>query len=394
MTKPADQPGARTAPSGTGNAVETVSLERRDEAPRQSLFGAPAAPPLARAAQLSLQLILVAAGLTLIGFLVVQLRLVVLPVLAALFLAPLLVPVAEFLKRRRLPDALAALISLVGGIALLAGIVTLLAPAVGNELDTLGESFRAGLEEVASLLGTFGISEEEIDQAIDDALAALGENSGGIGQRVVTGALLVGEVLTGLLLAVVLLFFMLKDGERIWGWAVSLMPARRRPATREVGRRSWTTLGAYLRGVSLVALFDATLIAIALAILGVPLVLPLAVLTFFGAFFPLVGAVAAGFVAALVALVSNGVVTALIVVGVITLIQQLEGDVVYPFVVGRSIQLHPIAILLVLTAGAVVAGVVGALFAVPLAAIAWTAIQYLRGADEDGGESGEAAPAG
>jgi predicted PurR-regulated permease PerM len=196
---------------------------------------------------------------------------------------------------------------------------------------------------------------------------------------VVTGALFVTELIAGLLLALVLLFFVLKDGYRIWDWIVSLVPGRRREGLREVGSASWSTLGHYLRGVASVALFDAVTIGVALAILGVPLVLPLAVLTFFGAFFPLVGAFTAGFVAALVALVSEGVVTALIVVGVITAIQQLEGDVIYPVLVGRQIRLHPVAILLVLTAGAVVAGIVGALFAVPAAAVAWTAIQHVRG---------------
>ncbi len=156
------------------------------------------------------------------------------------------------------------------------------------------------------------------------------------------------------------------------------------------GGGAGTTLGSYLRGVALVALFDAAVIGVALAILGVPLVLPLAVLTFFAAFFPLVGAVTAGAVAALVALVSNGVVTALIVVAVITAVQQLEGDVIYPVVVGRSIELHPVAILLVLTAGAVVAGIIGALFAVPVAAVIWTAIKYFR--DEPDAE-GAATPA-
>jgi putative heme transporter len=365
--------------------------------PRGSLRSAglvePAGTPLGRAAQVSLQLLLVAAGIALLGYVFLQLRLVILPVLAALFLATVLMPVSDAMRRVRVPPALAAFLTMLVAIALFAGIAALLAPPVANELGDLEESFRQGLAEVGSALESVGISQADIDNAVDNGLQTLEESSGPIGQGVVTGALLVFEVLAGILLGLVLLFFFLKDGGRMWEWMVGLLPIRRRDDAREVGRRSWSTLGHYLRGVALVALFDAVVIGAALAILGVPLVLPLAVLTFFSAFFPLVGAVTAGFVAALVALVSEGPVTALIVVAVITGIQQLEGDVIYPVVVGRSIELHPVAILLVLTAGAVVAGLVGALFAVPVAAVVWGAIRYMRGEADDEPGPREVAPA-
>lgn len=345
---------------------------------RSAVAGPAADTPLARAAQVSLQLLLVAAALAVVAYILVHLRLVVLPLLVAVFLATILMPVADLL-RRRLPDALAAFIVMVVAIVLLGGLTAVLAPSVVDEFGDLGESLREGLGQLGGTLERLGLSQAEIETAIDDGLNSLQENVGGIGQGVVTGALFVGELVTGLLLALVLLFFLLKDGHGIWNWIVSLVPSRRRDGLREIGSASWSTLGHYLRGVALVALFDAVTIGIALAVLGVPLVLPLAVLTFFGAFFPLVGAFTAGFVAALVALVSDGVVIALIVVGVIIAIQQLEGDVIYPVLVGRQIRLHPVAILLALTAGAVVAGIVGALFAVPAAAVAWTAIQHLRG---------------
>ena len=345
---------------------------------RAAVLGPPADTPLARAAQVSLQFLLVAGALAVAGYVLVRLRLVVLPLVAAVFLATILMPAVDWL-RRRLPGALAAFVVMLVALALLGGLTALLAPSVVDEFGDLGESLREGLGQVGSTLERLGFSQAEIDGAIDDALTSLQENVGGIGQGVVTGALFVGELVTGLLLALVLLFFLLKDGHGVWNWIVSLVPDRRRDGLREVGSASWATLGHYLRGVALVALFDAVTIGVALAILGVPLVLPLAVLTFFGAFFPLVGAFTAGLLAALVALVSDGAVTALIVVGVIVAIQQIEGDVIYPVLVGRQIRLHPVAILLVLTAGAVLAGIVGALFAVPAAAVAWTAIQHLRG---------------
>jgi predicted PurR-regulated permease PerM len=341
----------------------------------------------------SLQLLLVAAGIAVLGFVLVHLRLVILPVLAALFLATVLMPISDALRRVRVPGAIAALLTILVALLLLVGLSALLAPPVADEVGDLEASFREGLAEVGSTLENVGISQDEIDNAIDNGLQTLEDNSGLIGQGVVSGALLVFEAIAGILLALVLLFFFLKDGSRIWNWLVGVLPSRHRDDVHEVGRRGWSTLGHYLRGVALVALFDAVVIGVALAILGVPLVLPLAVLTFFAAFFPLVGAVTAGFVAALVALVSEGVVTALIVVAVITAVQQLEGDVIYPVVVGRSIELHPVAILLVLTAGAVVAGIIGALFAVPVAAVIWTAIKYFRGEPDEEPGPGATRPA-
>lgn len=359
---------------------ETVEKppRRRGERLWAAALGPPARTPLGWAAQVSLQLLLVAAAIALVGFILLQLQLLVLPVLIALFLASVLMPVSDWLKRRGLTDALAALVVLVVAVAIIAGAIALLAPPVGEEIGALGESVRRGLTEIGSALQSIGVSQEEIDQAIDQALQTLRDNSGLIGQSVVTGAILLIEVVAGVLLTLVVLFFLLKDGGRIWAWLVELLPARRHGDAQDLGSSTWWTLSHYLRGVALVALLDGVLIGLGLAILSVPLVLPLAVLTFFGGFFPLVGAITAGFVAALVALVSNGPVTALIVVGIILAVQQLEGNVIYPFVVGRQIRLHPLAILLAVTAGAVVAGIVGALFAAPLVAVVWTVLKHFR----------------
>ena len=176
----------------------------------------------------------------------------------------------------------------------------------------------------------------------------------------------------------VLVFFFIRDGAQIWGWVVDLFPSRVRPDAHAVGRRSWSALSGYVRGMALVALVDAVLIGLALAIIGVPLVVPLMALTFFGAFVPLVGAFVAGLVAALVALVSRGLVAALLVTGAIVVIQQLEGDLIYPQVVGRSVNLHPVAVLLAVAAGAVLGGIAGAVLAVPAAAVLWATVVQLR----------------
>ena len=184
------------------------------------------------------------------------------------------------------------------------------------------------------------------------------------------------------MLAIVLLFFFVKDGPAIWAWLVRQWPARWGPHIDEAGRRSWTVLGGYLRGTAIIGLVDAILIGIALALIGVPFVLPLSMLTFLGGFLPLIGASVAGIIAALVALVSGGVVDALLVLvlGVIIVIQQVEGDLLAPYILGKALQLHAVAILLSLTAGAAFAGIVGAFLAVPVAAVGYTVLEYTRSA--------------
>lgn len=337
-------------------------------------------PALAVAAERSLQLLLIAAALTAISFVLVQLRLVVLPVIAALFLATALAPIARRLRSHRCPAALAALTTMGMAAAVLGAVMAMIVPAVAAQLDDLGSSAREGLDETLTWLtaGPLGLSERDINQAVDQGLAQLRDSSDLIAGGVISGALLVGELIAGALLTAILLFFFLKDGDRLWNRLLQLAPTARRHDLDEIGRRSWTTLSSYLRGVSIVALIDALLIALALVIIGVPLVLPLVLLTFLAAFIPLVGAVVAGALAALVALVAVGPLGALLVIVAITIIQQLEGDLIYPLVVGQAISLHPVAILLALTAGAVVAGIIGALLAVPIAGVIWTITTYLR----------------
>lgn len=197
------------------------------------------------------------------------------------------------------------------------------------------------------------------------------------------GAVLAAEIVAGTLLTIVLLFFFLKDGPKITGWIRNHVSGPRRDLLETLGRRAWMTLGAYIRGTALIGVADAVLIGIGLLVIGVPLVAPLMVLTFFGAFFPLVGAVVAGLVAALVALVSGGPIDALLVVGIVVVVQQVEGDVLAPLVLGRAVKLHAVVVLLALTAGAVVAGVTGAFLAVPTAGVAAAIGNELRARRND-----------
>ena len=336
------------------------------------------------AARVALNALLIAAGVALAAWVAAQLRLVVVPVLVALLLSTLLVPPADALRRRGLPSAPATLVVMLLGTAAVGGLIALIAPAFVDQADDLQRTLDDGVEEVLRWLsqGPLGFERADVQDAVDDAVAGVRDNASRIGQGVLAGATLLAEVLAGLLLVIVLVFFFVHDGRGMWRWLVSLAPERHRELMRGAGREVWNTTTAYVRGVAIIAVVDALLIGLALVIIGVPLVVPLMVLVFLGAFVPLIGAVLAGAVAALVALISDGVVAALLVVGAITVIQQLEGDVLYPAIVGRAIRLHGVAILLVLTGGTVVAGIAGALLSVPVAAAAWTAIDYVRRASE------------
>ena len=326
----------------------------------------------------------------LVLYLLVQLRLVVLPVILALFLSTLLVPPANLLRRRGLPPSAATAAVVVGAVLLLAGVVLLLVTQVTPQLSTLGQQVTRGIEDVQRWLATgpLHVSEEELSGTFDRLRASFGGDGRGVARGLLTGATVAGEIVAGLILTLVLTFFFVKDGDRFSGFLLDVVGEQRREDARAIGRQAWETVSAYLRGVATVGLVDAVLIGIGLVIVGVPLVIPLAVLTFFGAFFPLVGAFLAGALAALVALVAKGPLAALIVIGITIGVQQLEGHVLAPVVLGRAVNLHPVAILLALTAGAVLAGIVGAFLAVPVMAVAWTVLVYLRQRGQE--EVGEA----
>ena len=345
-----------------------------------SAHGPPRVPAAVDAlAQWSWRLLLIAAAGIAVVYVLVTLRLLVLPAVAALFLAAALEPPVRWLNRRRLPSLASTWLVLLGAVLLLVAVGALVVPRVTSELDELGAAFGEGIEELRRLAERwFGLSEQDLEGLVDQAANYVRENAQAITGGVLTGAVLLAEVVAGLLLSLVFLFFFLKDGERMSAWALGQVPPPRRDLARAIAGRVWGVLGTYLRGVAIIGLVDASAIAVGLLVIGVPLVLPLAVLTFFSAFFPLVGAVLAGLVAVVVALVAEGPVAALLVLAVVVGVQQLEGDVVAPAVLGRAFKLHPLAILASLTAGALVAGIVGAFLAVPLAAAGVAAVEELR----------------
>jgi putative heme transporter len=340
----------------------------------------PVPRPLQIAAAWSWRLLLVGGAIVGLVLAAAQLRLVVLPVMLAIVLAALLSPVVRLVGRSGMPHGLAVGLTIIASLVVLGGLVTLMAPRAIDEFAELDVSVQDGIETVQGWLvdGPLGLSERQIESTTERAIDEVRSNAGVISQGAVTGAFLLVEVLAGLSLALVILFFFLKDGTRIWAWIVGLFHRERQDDVREMGDRAWTTLGGYLRGVTMVATFDAVFIGLALILLGVPLVLPLVMLTFFGAYLPVVGAVLAGLAAVMVALVSEGVVTALLVLAAVVFVQQVESNFFQPVVVGRSVHLHPVVILLALTAGGVLGGLIGALLATPLVAVLNSMLVYLR----------------
>lgn len=340
---------------------------------------------LRRVGEICLWTLIIAATVLAMLWLLAALRLVVLPVLLALVLTTMLAPPAAWLKRRGLPDGLAALVTLLAGLLLIVGGLTLLAPSVAKGFDDLDLGISGGLEEVQRWLtnGPLHLSDARVTAALERLQDQLRGNVGALTQGALAGALLVAEVIATVLIAIVLAFFFVKDGPQIWRWLSELAPESHRATIDRAGRASWKALGGFLRGQSIVALFDATFIGLALVLIGVPLVLPLAILTFAGAYVPIVGATVTGVAAGLVALVTGGPIDMLLVGAAVLLVQQVEGNVLQPYIVGRTVRVHPVAILLALTTGGVVGGILGILVAAPVAAVVAAVLRVVRGLDEE-----------
>lgn len=366
---------------GSGDRREPApgSRDRRAE---QGSITSPGGVPLwlDRSAAIGWRLLVVIAAVLVVAYLLRELQLVVVPVLLALALTTVLSPPAHWLQRRGFPPAAATATVFVVVIGGFLGLVALFGVRLQAEFADLGDDLERAWEDIREWLveGPFELSEREIDRYIDQAGTWFGENIEGIGSQALVGAQVVMEILAAVLLALVLTFFLVKDSGRISGWASATLPTRHQAAGRAVALRAWHTTGAYLRGTAIVGFVDALFIGIGLWIIGVPLVLPLAIITWFAAFFPIVGATTAGLLAALVALVSGGVVDMLLVLGLVILVQQTEGNVLEPVVLGRVLRLHAVVILLALTAGAIVAGILGALLAVPLTAVAVASVDEWR----------------
>jgi predicted PurR-regulated permease PerM len=320
-----------------------------------------------RSGQILLAIILAAVAV----FALIQLKLVVIPVLLALIVAAAAAPVLRFLRKRGFSAMMAAWTALLGGLVVFGGIVTMIVFAVQNQFGELATSATDGLDQLQDFLLQGPLP---IDQGmIDDARQAVVDfaTSSQFGSGAIAGVSVAGELITGAALGVVILFFFLKDGDQIWNFFLSPLHGERLARGQRIGTTSVRVLGGYVRGTATIAAVDATAIGVGLLILQVPLALPLAVLVFIGSFIPLVGATATGILAALVALVANGWVVALIVLAIVIAVNQLEGNFLQPVVMAQSLKLHPLVILVALTAGTILGGIVGAILSVPIAAVVW-----------------------
>jgi putative heme transporter len=334
---------------------------------------------LGRTALFSGRLLVIAAAVAALVLLLARLYLIVLPVVVALLLSTLLLPPARWLAAHRIPRALASLLLLLLLLSLLGALMAFLIPRIVREVTTASPDVQHGLESLLEWVTQVApLSRGQVDNLMEGALEQAQGNIGRISAGLMTGAVFAAEAVAGALLTLVLLFFFTKDGEQLAGWVLERASPERRETVRAVGRRAWETLSGYLRGILIVALVDAVGIGIGLLVIGVPLALPLALLTFFGGFFPIVGATAAGLVAVLIALVGNGLGDALLTLGVVLAVQQLESNVLEPVVMGRAVPLHAVVVLLSITAGAVLYGVAGAFLAVPVAAVLSAAGNELR----------------
>ncbi|KUI36358.1 hypothetical protein AU195_06130 [Mycobacterium sp. IS-1496] len=325
-------------------------------------------------------------------WLIAQVQMIVVSVAIAIILTVLLVPPVDRLVRWGAPRGVAVAAVLLASIALLGGILTFVVTQFIKGLPALGGEVTRSIDAVTDWLtdGPLGLSRDQIDNFANSAITAVQDNQ----QRLTTGALstaaTVTQIVSGAFLVLFTVIFLLHGGRNVWQFVTKIVPAGTRERVRDAGRVGLGSLTGFVRATFLVALVDAVGIGVGLVVLGVPLALPLASLVFLGAFIPVIGAVVTGFLAVIVALLAKGFVTAAIVLLIVLAVQQLEGNVLQPLMMGRAVQLHPLAVLLVISAGAVLAGIVGALLAVPLLAFLNSAVRHLL-ADER--EHAEPAPA-
>lgn len=330
-------------------------------------------------AALSWRFLVVIAALAVLIWIIGYLAMVVVPVAIALLLAALLAPAVRRLTLLRMPRGLAAALVLIGGLGAVGGLLTFVIIQFTGGLPALQEQLNESLEQIEDWLinGPLRLRETQIEDFVNNAIALIQENQAELTASALTTASAVGEILTGFLLTLFVLIFFLIHGEQIWSFLMRGVPAPVRDRTDTAGRRGFASLVSYVRATAIVAVVDGIGIGIGLWIVGVPLVIPLAALVFLGAFIPIVGAVVTGAVAVLVALVTNGFVTALIVLAIVIGVMQLEGNVLQPLLLGRAVRLHPLAVILAITAGLVTAGIPGALLSVPLLAILNSGIKSL-----------------
>jgi putative heme transporter len=340
-------------------------------------------PLVRKAAAWAWRLLVVLAAALALLWVVEKLEVIVVPVLLALMISALLVPAVDWIDRRGLPRGVAVTLVLLVGFAIFGGILTFVIIQFVDGLPDLTEQVTRSIESTRRWLieGPLHLRGEQISSAGNAAIQALHNNQSKLTSGALATAATVTEIVTAALLALLTLIFFLYGGRNIWHYVTKIFPLDARERVREAGRAGYGSLIGYVRATFLVALTDAAGVGAGPAIMGIPLALPLASLVFLGAFIPLVGAVIAGSLAIVVALLAKGIVYALITLGLLIAVNQVETHLLQPLVMGRAVSIHPLAVVLAISAGGVLAGIVGALLAVPTVAFLNNAIQVLLAPD-------------
>ncbi|MEV4556945.1 AI-2E family transporter [Kitasatospora sp. NPDC049285] len=344
------------------------------------------------AAESTWRLLLLGFALYVLFRVIDTLRLVAFAVVAALLISALLEPTVSWLRRHRVPRSLAAAGTFLSGVAGIGLVGWFVVWQVSSNLDSVTGKVQAGVRQLRDWLvtGPFHLTQDQIDNFTNQITAAIGSNSEQLTSAGFTGVTIAVELLTGVVLTAFTTFFLLYDGARVWSWVLRGLPRHSRYAMAGAGPKAWATLTAYVRGTVAVAFIDALCIGIGIELLGVPLAMPLAVIIFLGAFVPLVGALVTGAIAVLIALVTVGPFTALMVLVVLVAVQQIEGHVLQPLILGRAVRVHPLGVVLGVAAGSIIGGIAGAIVAVPLIAVTNTVVGHLRRRNAAGQEVFEA----
>lgn len=332
----------------------------------------------------SWRLLLIAALATAIGFVVIKLSEIVIITLVAIAFTVALSPLASFLRRKlRMPRALAAVTTIVVFLTAIVLLVAFAGRSILNGFADLSQQTVAGFQAVVDWLATgpLHLQQDQLDQYISEVQQALQTNASQLASGAISLTTSIGTIAAGAFIAVFMTIFFLMDGRKIWIWFVRLLPRTWREDVHEASIRGYTTLNGYVRASVAVALIDAIGIAAGAAILGIKLWLPIGIFVFIFAFIPLVGATLSGLVACLVVLVDKGFTAALIMLVIVLAVQQIEGHILQPFIMGSNVSLHPVAVVLGVAGGAYIAGIAGAVFAVPLMAFINTVALYLSGHD-------------
>jgi putative heme transporter len=342
---------------------------------------------------------LIGIGVVLLAVLWVMARLWVLVLAAAVaaFLSRALDPPARYLRARGLPRALVAVSVLVGFILVLAGIVAVLVPSITNEFEDLGPTIEDAIDDVEDWVvedSPFDVSRQDVQDFRDEADERVGDVLESQSGTLISGTILVFEVIAGIVLALVTTFFILKDGDRFGDWFVGRFPHHRRDLASRLGARAWRTLGGYLRGSATLGLIEGTIIGGTVWLVGGSLAIPVGVITFFAAFIPFAGALIAGVIAILVTLVTAGFGGAVVVAIVALVVQQLDNDFLAPWVFGKNLELHPLIVLVAITAGGTLFGAFGAFLGVPVSAVLINLLAESRVVPEDVAVDGPAGDPG